>query len=600
MITKRIISFSCVLAILLSLSLSPVYAVEALPGDVPVNPSGGSTAITVTLGDWVGDLIQRGMDNIEYNRAWIVSKLIDDSVCPGNLENHRHNFVAQHTQVGDSFGNYYVCEYCRQTAGEVLESAYSDYTETLPATGINSSGTLFLYPVNTDLAFVTRLYNDAYWDLFRTSTRIDVSSSVEHDIRPENGSTYGVTFDYDTKCSLPYMKLTATRDFCKSDTNFSTPVLFQFSYEIPCEGTVTLSGNAGYRLRLTTDNGDLKTANYSINCSTSAVRSAGVYNAKFNGAESMWRVFNFSFDNESGKKLEMVMLQMPVATFVPSTGAYDVTSTTSTDTYNITTRPATITGDYGIMGENNELTKIDQQTIVNEGDHSVYNPVTGDTTSFDSWKFDYSTRTYTLDLGSGDSTTVTYGDEYVTINEGGTTYNVYYLLDTSNEEPEPVTPHTHNYTSSVTRQANCTLAGVETYTCSECNQSYTKAIPALGHDWVVKSQVQTEYDDDTGELTTQGYTIYECTRCGEQRRSDDGLPPASGGGDDGLINTDTNGLQQLRDTLAQFFSDFPAMFGDVTGFLQEAFPYIPDEIMQMITFAVGVSVLMGIFKFFWR
>jgi len=42
--------------------------------------------------------------------------------------------------------------------------------------------------------------------------------------------------------------------------------------------------------------------------------------------------------------------------------------------------------------------------------------------------------------------------------------------------------HTHSYTSSVTKAATCTSAGTMTYKCS-CGDSYTQAIPALGHNY---------------------------------------------------------------------------------------------------------------------
>jgi len=42
--------------------------------------------------------------------------------------------------------------------------------------------------------------------------------------------------------------------------------------------------------------------------------------------------------------------------------------------------------------------------------------------------------------------------------------------------------HTHSYTSSVTKAATCTAAGVKTFKCS-CGDSYTQSIPALGHNY---------------------------------------------------------------------------------------------------------------------
>lgn len=73
--------------------------------------------------------------------------------------------------------------------------------------------------------------------------------------------------------------------------------------------------------------------------------------------------------------------------------------------------------------------------------------------------------------------------------------------------PEPPIPHTHSYTSKVTKDPNCTEKGIRTYTCS-CGDSYTEEISALGHD----------YDGGviTKEPTTseEGVRTFTCRRCG--------------------------------------------------------------------------------------
>ncbi len=68
------------------------------------------------------------------------------------------------------------------------------------------------------------------------------------------------------------------------------------------------------------------------------------------------------------------------------------------------------------------------------------------------------------------------------------------------------TAHTHSYTSSVTKAATCTEAGVRTYKCS-CGNSYTEAIAALGH----------SYATTTTEATciAAGKTVKTCSRCGD-------------------------------------------------------------------------------------
>lgn len=67
----------------------------------------------------------------------------------------------------------------------------------------------------------------------------------------------------------------------------------------------------------------------------------------------------------------------------------------------------------------------------------------------------------------------------------------------------------HVYTSAVTTAATCTTAGVMTYTCSLCGDSYTAAIPALGHDYVGVVTAPSAANSYVG------YTTYTCSRCGD-------------------------------------------------------------------------------------
>lgn len=64
----------------------------------------------------------------------------------------------------------------------------------------------------------------------------------------------------------------------------------------------------------------------------------------------------------------------------------------------------------------------------------------------------------------------------------------------------PPEEHTHNYTSEVTKQPNCTEKGEKTFTCTdtECGDSYTETIDELGHaypdEWTVKTPATCEGD----------------------------------------------------------------------------------------------------------
>lgn len=79
---------------------------------------------------------------------------------------------------------------------------------------------------------------------------------------------------------------------------------------------------------------------------------------------------------------------------------------------------------------------------------------------------------------------------------------------TSTSAPATSTPaHTHNYTSTITKQATCGNNGILTYTCS-CNDSYTETIKATGN------------HNYSGAITKQatcaeeGVTTYTCAACG--------------------------------------------------------------------------------------
>ena len=87
-------------------------------------------------------------------------------------------------------------------------------------------------------------------------------------------------------------------------------------------------------------------------------------------------------------------------------------------------------------------------------------------------------------------------------------------MDSTNpsEDTTPtVSPHSHSYSSTVTKDATCTETGVKTYTCT-CGDSYTKGTSALGHKYE-KTVVQPTN-------STQGYTQHTCTRCDHSYKDD--------------------------------------------------------------------------------
>ena len=66
--------------------------------------------------------------------------------------------------------------------------------------------------------------------------------------------------------------------------------------------------------------------------------------------------------------------------------------------------------------------------------NTYYSPITNETYDMSGWSYDYSTRTYNVTYNEGDTVNITYGDENITIVEGGNTYNYYYYI--TNEAPD--------------------------------------------------------------------------------------------------------------------------------------------------------------------
>ena len=315
----------------------------------------------------------------------------------------------------------------------------------------------------------------------------------------------------------------------------------------------------------------------------------------------------------------------------------------SGDTYNTNTRPTSITGgNYGIVGDNGQITKVeDNSTIINETNNTFYNPATGQTVPIVNWSYDYSDRSYKVTLESGDTATITYGDENITIQETTITegdtitnnYTIYYLIDGSGSVTPPCE---HDWQEASGTDPTCTLPGKVTLSCTKCQQTKTETLPALGHDWQVKQTVTTQYDD-TGQLIQEGYTIFECSRCKEQYKSPDGsIPPGGGsgtdpGGDEGetiwdklgnLIGAIGSGviglieaalgkvldalialvegmmerLKTVVEAVLSIFDELPKLFGGFLDFLVAVFPFLPPELMTILTFGILAVVFIGIIK----
>lgn len=462
---------------------------------------------------------------------------------------------------------------------------YDNYVSDLPGSGYNSDGSIVWYPTISDCSSFRFSARHIVQSEFYTVSDLPVTVTDG-----DYSKTYFVGSQDSIACT-PYGTASTFKP--------GTPQVY-FYFIAPFSGSFRSHAS---RAVLTT-------------LLPSGIRGETLYEGKLTDYQHCSLGDSFYFKvamplNSDGYTSFSCTFYVPVIDVIPDSSL--------ASSYPATSRPTSITGDYGIIGDNGEITKVDSQTIVNETDNSVYNPVTNTRYDMSDWSYDYSTRTYTITTTTDNSITVTYGDEYVTINEGDTIYNVYYIVEGGGSS-DPGTC-THSYTSSVTTAPTCEAPGVETFTCSLCGHTYTSRVPAAGHTWVVIQSVQTEYDE-SGNLVTQGYTIYECTICGEQYKDTEGVgPPIAPGADDpsnpttigglfeqllsgigsvvggiikGLLSLLTKAVEAISgigDLFASFVDSVVGLFGGFTDFLGAVFPFLPEEFFTI--FCLGMILLVA-------
>lgn len=524
---------------------------------------------------WITDQANAGTN-------WWKHLLLDSDVCPKSPKtNGLHEFVKMNTTVNGIDGAFWVCKYCGKSSGEVGKTAFDDYVknvgDTLGTTEIGKSG-YYMYLECFDLEPVSPSIT-AYAGGFSKDTH-----TVSCTFRATGAMKISMRF---------YVKAVAA------------PVAGYYSFGQRTTSVVNCDPLSQWGPSIKKP-GDLVLG---------SLKSDGTY------SPAVITVSCGTYKNEARFTTTPYLYVEPLA--------YSVNDYTD-PIGGSDSRPSNITGNYGIIGDNGTISNITNNTIVNETNNTFTNPSTGETYEITNWSYDYSDRSYNLTLSTGDTVTVTYGDENITINQGDTIYNVYYIIQGSDVTPACQ----HDYQSTVTVEATCEAAGQLTYTCSKCGDSYTKAVPAKGHTWQVKQSVSTEYDD-SGNVTQQGYTIYKCSVCGNEYKDEAGAGPPSkpdSGGDEdtgslwsklgSLIGSLLSGLlgmvqavlgkildaltslaaligeklQGIVELVLSFFDAIPEMFSGFLGFLGAVFGFLPADILLLLTFGVAAVVFIGIIK----
>ena len=221
--------------------------------------------------------------------------------------------------------------------------------------------------------------------------------------------------------------------------------------------------------------------------------------------------------------------------------------------YTPDTRPGTFTGKY--LVQNGDAYEDSSTTIINEDDNSIYNPVTNTTTNYDSWSYDYSTRTYTMTDNTNNSvSTVTYGDENITINEGGNTYNVYYGTVINN-----------NGGGDDSGNGGNNGGGSDSGSSGD-----TGIIAKLGE------MLGTLVSGLLGGVTAFVSAVF------------DGLIS--------LANVISDKFGQVVSAVLSWFAQIPELFAGFSAFLVAVFPFLPSDVMLLLTFGLAAVVFIAIIK----
>lgn len=546
-----------------------------------------------------------------------IASFLNGDICALSSDGYHYadSLFSDHVGEGKDGAKYAeaICKFCGEhflCYATDLPPAYDDYVETLPAPSYTSDGSILWSPKLNSMVLA---WSASPWRYYycphgepnseNSLTKSCVASfdceNMSVSARPSVGND---SFSFDCfelrfKDIYPidgyYLKV-ASLAFKESSISYvSKPIAYEYPFGAETSASLHYAG-----------------ASYSYGTGFFRVGGSGY---KYFSAQCYAPVYKVTPFNPSG----------------------------ASDTYNINTRPTSITGgNYGIVGDNGQLTKVeDNRTIINETNNTFYNPATGQTVPIVNWSYDYSDRSYKVTLESGDTATITYGDENITIQETTITegdtitnnYTIYYLIDGSGSVTPPCE---HDWQEASGTDPTCTLPGKVTLSCAKCQQTKTETLPALGHDWQVKQTVTTQYDD-TGQLIQEGYTIFECSRCKEQYKSPDGsIPPGGGSGTDpggeeegggflswlfgklgellgtigdGILNLLQTALEKifggLIDLVNSLFENLAKLldlFGSVGEAFQVLWTWLPPEVTVILVAGVSIFVFVALLKFFMK
>lgn len=544
-VTKRILSLFAAFAIVFSLA-APVFAAE---DDNSGEDDNGNTEYVSRSNLWSWVASNTGSFGQAFSR-------VTGAGCPESSDGRHHSSKS----VWDVSMGHYVCtcDYCGATyvgTETEMKDSYNDFVDSMPCTGIDSDGCMI---------WQSHCYD--FWGSSLGEKNVDKGTQMPWGIdnrKIEELSPYNNPRE-PWKCDLFFTGDTEWRQnhngpleisWCNS--GFGSREI-SYYLDVPYENARYMRLGGGYQLVCCIDNPDedYRVFDYCKTASGWLIPGPISFTTDI-GQENHPCSLSFTIPEIWHKPLTGGQFEACTATlYCPAYKVQLLSGNDLSSNYSIDYRPTSINGNYGIIGDNGQLTKIDMQTIVNEGDHTVYNPVTGDTLNFSGWDYDYSTRTYELTLDTGEKTTVTYGDENITITEGGQTYNVYYLVDN----------------------------------------------PGGGSGGGGSSGGGSGSGNGSGDSGSSDSGILK--KIGELLGSIfkgiiDAITAFFGKILDGLIKLAdliSGKFAELVEKVLSWFDELPALFEGFLAFLSACFGFLPAELVTILTFGVTVCVFIGIIK----
>lgn len=178
-------------------------------------------------------------------------------------------------------------------------------------------------------------------------------------------------------------------------------------------------------------------------CSVTRGITGTITNAKYDGSFTTSNVnqgdtIGFVGSSDGWRFFDPVSSSYPVvssfncafyADLVPATG---VVLPTGLD-ISTPSRPTSLITPIAIQNPDDTYTVYNNITLVDEGNKVVFNPATGEAITFTDWVYDYESRTYDLTLDGGGNMTVQFGNDSITMTQGDTVTNIFYVQDPADD-----------------------------------------------------------------------------------------------------------------------------------------------------------------------